>query len=115
MYTDFPAPFAPHIMMRSDGGTASGDLLAERAAEVFDVLSMKADLAAGDSDHIRAGSHIGVRHEQQRFRCCSRCWAQGAGRSRMLDATCRMESESPARKRAPGILMTVNFRLMTYD
>jgi hypothetical protein len=28
-------------MMLSDGATASGDLLGERAAAVFDVLSMK--------------------------------------------------------------------------
>jgi len=41
MYTDFPDPLAPHIMMLSEGsGTPSGDLLVERAARVFDVLSM---------------------------------------------------------------------------
>jgi hypothetical protein len=40
-------------MMLSECGTASGDLLVERAADVFDVLSMKPDLDAGDSDHVR--------------------------------------------------------------
>ncbi|HUQ82679.1 MAG TPA: hypothetical protein VM076_16130 [Gemmatimonadaceae bacterium] len=53
MYTDFPDPFAPHIMMLSEWGTASGDALVERAADVFDVLSMKPDLDTGDSDHVR--------------------------------------------------------------
>jgi hypothetical protein len=61
-------------MMLSDGGTTSGDLLVERAAAVFDVPSMKPDLAAGDSDHIRAGADIGVRHKQQPFGCCAGCW-----------------------------------------
>src|SRR6187431_1190441 len=53
MYTDFPDPLAPHIMMLSERGTTSGDRLVERVAVVFDVLSMKPDLDAGDSDHVR--------------------------------------------------------------
>jgi len=56
MYTDFPEPFAPHIMMLSERGTASGDLLVEPAADEFDVLSMTRDLDAGDSDHVRRGT-----------------------------------------------------------
>jgi hypothetical protein len=40
-------------MMLSERGTASGDLLVERAADAFDVLSMVPDLDAGDSDHVR--------------------------------------------------------------
>ena len=69
-------------MMLSDGGTTSGDLLVERAAAVFDVLSMKPDLAAGDSDHIRAGADIGVRHQQQPFGCCADCLS--------IDADCSL-------------------------
>jgi hypothetical protein len=41
MYTDFPDPLAPHIMMLSEvSGTPLGGLLSEPAARVFDVLSM---------------------------------------------------------------------------
>src|SRR5688572_7574681 len=94
-------------MMLSDGGTASGDLLAERAAVLFDVFSMKPDLAAGDSDHIRAGSDIGVRHHKLLAGCwalsagCSR-WAQGARAGRWAALDCHPE-ERRSRDEGPGL------------